>query len=651
MEKTSKETFYITTPIYYVNDVAHIGHAYTTIIADALARFHKLAGMDVFFLTGTDEHGQKIEKAAASKGLTPLELADQMVVKFQELWKSLNISYDFFIRTTNPIHEKGVQAVFTNLKEQGDIYKGTYQGWYCTGEENFLTEDIPLDDDGCKTCPDCGRKAAVVSEDCYFFRLSAYQKPLLDFYAAHPRFVRPQSRMNEVVSFVRQGLKDLSITRTTVRWGIPVPDDPEHTIYVWFDALHNYLTAIGYDWDQELYERFWPADMHLIGKDILRFHAIFWPAFLMAAGFPLPSIVYGHGWWLKDDAKMSKSKGNVLDPYPILKTFGPDPLRYFLLREIPIGMDGNFSHEAFIQRANSDLANDLGNLVHRTLTMIESYFKGDALEAEDKSEEDQKLEKDFSHLKERVFEHYSGYALNKALEDIWAYVYEVNKYLANQEPWIVAKDSSRKPRLARILLQAAAAIRGIAYLVYPVMPGSSEKIWALMGEEKMPADVLYRDLQFEDPRPDRKFMPPQPLFPRVALKDFLGEDTASTRPDPQLERTPKEGKTMDMVTFDEFKKMDLRVGHILKAEAIPGATKLLKVEVDIGTEKRTMVAGVAETYKPEELEGKKLIVIVNLKPAVIRGIESQAMLLAAVVDDKAIIPFFDKDLPAGTPVM
>ncbi|TEU08895.1 MAG: methionine--tRNA ligase, partial [Candidatus Aminicenantes bacterium] len=376
MAKRSNKAFYITTPIYYVNDVPHIGHTYTTIIADVLNRFQKLSGNKVFFLTGTDEHGQKVEKAATERGLKPIELADQVVERYKDLWKDLNISYDFFIRTTEPFHEKGVQKIFRKLMEKGDIYKGIYKGWYCVSDENFLAEDVPLEKGEYKICPDCGKRADVVSEDCYFFKLSAYQKPLLDFYAKFPAFVRPPSRMNEVVSFVRQGLKDLSITRTTVKWGIPVPDDPDHTIYVWFDALHNYLTGIGYDWNMELFEKFWPATVHLIGKDILRFHAIFWPAFLMAADFPLPQTVIGHGWWLKDKTKMSKSKGNVLDPYLILDTFGPDPLRYFLLREIPIGLDGNFSHEGFVHRVNSDLANDLGNLVQRTLTMIQNYFNG-----------------------------------------------------------------------------------------------------------------------------------------------------------------------------------------------------------------------------------------------------------------------------------
>ncbi len=655
MAKNSESagTFYVSTPIYYVNDVPHIGHAYTTIIADALARFQKLRGREVFFLTGTDEHGQKIEKAAAEKGLTPIELADKVVGRILDLWKTLNIDYDFFIRTTMDFHERGVQQLFQRLLDKGDIYKGTYKGWYCVAEENFLADDVPLEPDGTKICPDCGRKAGVVSEESYFFRLSAYRQPLLDTYAANPAFVRPPSRMNEVASFVRQGLKDLSITRTTVKWGIPVPGDPKHTIYVWFDALNNYLTGVGYGWKPELCDKFWPADLHLIGKDILRFHAIFWPAFLMAGGFPLPKCVFGHGWWLKDEAKMSKSKGNVLDPYQILSVFGPDALRYFLLREVPIGLDGNFSHEGFVNRVNSDLANDLGNLVQRTLTMIRNYFGGKIGECGSEAEEDAKLRVEFGALKPRVLELYDEYAINKALEEIWAYLNAVNKYLADREPWKIAKDPAQKPRLARVLYQATAAVRAISYLLYPVMPKTAEKVWDFLGEKKPPSSVCFGDLAFEDWKAEQEIKEPQPLFPRVALKDFLGEEQARTEnaPAPPQAAPAKKETTMDQIGYEEFQKMDFKVGKIVKAERVAGANKLLKLEVDLGTEKRQMVAGVAETYAPEDLLGKSLIVIANLKPAVIRGVESQAMLLAAVSPDgKAVIPFFDREVAPGTKV-
>jgi methionyl-tRNA synthetase len=643
VEKSSKKTFYITTPIYYVNDIPHIGHAYTTIITDAISRFKKLAGYDVFFLTGTDEHGQKVEKSALEKGLEPIELADRMVVRFKDLWKSLNIDYDFFIRTTQDIHEKGVQKIFQKLKDKGDIYKGVYEGYYCISDENYLPEDVPLEKEGHKICPDCGKECGLVSEECYFFRLSAYQDKLLDFYSRHPEFVRPQSRMNEVVSFVKQGLKDLSITRTTVKWAIQVPDDPDHTIYVWFDALNNYLTAIGYDWDRQLYEKFWPADVHFIGKDILRFHAIFWPAFLMAGEFPLPQTVFGHGWWLKDDSKMSKSKGNVLDPHLLLNTFGSDSLRYFLLREIPIGLDGNFSHEGFLHRVNSDLANDLGNLVQRTLTMIHNYFEGRIDDMDEEAEGDKVLRTSFDSMKEQVVDHYERFSLNRALEEIWAYLSTVNRYLAENEPWILAKDPAKKKRLGRILYQASASLRAISLLVFPVMPESAQKIWDCLGEDISIEDTQLSQFKYEDFRKGQRTRRTEPLFPRVKLEEFLKDEEIPPK------QTQKEAK-MDQITFDEFKKMDLRVGEILKAERVEGTDKLLNIEVNIGSETRQMVAGVADTYSPEDLTGKKLVVIVNLKPAVIRGIESQAMLLAAEVEGKAIIPFFVEDVTAGAKV-
>ncbi|HPW18019.1 MAG TPA: methionine--tRNA ligase [Candidatus Aminicenantes bacterium] len=650
MAKTSdRRTFTVTTPIYYVNDVPHIGHAYTTVIADALARFHKLAGRDVFFLTGTDEHGQKIERAAAEKGLSPKALADSVVGRAQGLWRALDISYDFFVRTTMDIHKTGVQKLFRRLVDRGEIYKGEYKGWYCVSDENFLADDVALEADGSKICPDCGKRASALSEETYFFRLSAYRDRLLEHYEAHPEFVRPQSRLNEVASFVRGGLKDLSITRTTVKWGIPVPGDPKHTIYVWFDALHNYVTAAGFDWDMGRFEKHWPADVQLVGKDILRFHAVYWPAFLMAAGLPLPRTVFSHGWWLKDDTKMSKSKGNVLDPHVLLKAFGPDPIRYFLLREIPIGQDGNFSHEGFLHRVNSDLANDFGNLVQRTLTMIGNFFGGEIPEPAPETAGDAKVRTGFDELKGRAFDLYGACALNKALEEIWAYIGLVNKYLADNQPWIMAKDPEKRPRLARVLLQAAAAIRGASYLAFPVMPRSAERIWGFLGEARKPAEVPWEALDFRGFGPGRKIGLPQALFPRVALKDFLAEDAAAPAPGP--ESTTKGVMSMDQISYDEFRKMDLRAARIIEAERVPGATKILKLKIDLGAEQRQMVAGIAETYAPEDLVGKSLIVIVNLKPAVIRGIESQAMLLAAVTpDNKALIPFFDRDVAPGAVV-
>jgi methionyl-tRNA synthetase len=658
-KNTDRGTFYVTTPIYYVNDVPHIGHAYTTILADVLARWNRLRGKDVFFLTGTDEHGQKIEKAAAERGLSPQAHVDRVVERFRELWKAIDISYDSFIRTTQPHHEAGVQKIFKMLLDKGHIYKGTYQGWYCVSNEHFLAEDVPVGPEGCKVCPDCGVKTSLVEEETYFFRLSAFAGPLLDFYAKNPEFVRPQSRMNEVMSFVQGGLKDLSITRTTVQWGIRVPGDPKHTIYVWFDALNNYLTGIGYGSDEELFRKFWPADIHLMAKDILRFHAVYWPAFLMAGGFPLPRTVFSHGWWLKDNAKMSKSKGNVLDPNAILKTFGPDSLRYFLVREIPIGLDGNFSHEAFVHRVNSDLANDLGNLVQRTLTMIRSYFDGTIADPGPETPEDAGIRAGFESLKIRTEELFADCAINRALEEIWAYLGQVNKYLADHEPWKMSKVPAERPRLGRILLQAAAAIRGVSYLLYPVMPGSCDRIWEYLGDPRKIKDVRSTDLAFNGFGPGRRVEEPKALFPRVLLKDFLAEDKEKHMeeqpvipPSPAAPAAPPApaATATPMVTYEEFMKMEFRVAKILAAERVPNTNKLLKLEIDLGTEKRTMISGIADTYAPEDLMGKSLIVIANLKPAKIRGIESQAMLLAAVVDDKAVVPFFDREVPPGAKV-
>jgi methionyl-tRNA synthetase len=626
-----------------VNDILHIGNAYTTIVADAISRFKKLASYDVFFLTGTDEHGQKMEKAAAELGIKPLELADKNVQRTKSLWKDLNIAYDHFIRTTDESHEKTVQKLFQRLVDKGDIYKGTYEGYYCISDECFLSDDIPLEASGKKICPDCGKLAGKLAEKTYFFRLSAYQERLLEHYENNPGFVRPATRMNEVKSFVSQGLKDLSLTRTTVKWGIPILDDPDHTIYVWFDALNNYLTGIGYDWNMEQYEKYWPATIHLIGKDILRFHAIYWPAFLMASGFPLPEIVFGHGWWMKDETKMSKSKGNVLDPYLILNTFGKDPLRYFLLRETPLEQDGNFSHEGFVHRINSDLANDLGNLVQRTLTMIQNYYGGKLHDIAEENDADIPLRTEYESIKKKVYTHYDGYALNRALEETWAYLNAVNRYLAENEPWILAKDNSRRNRLGRILFQAAAAIRVIAYFVYPVMPESAGKIWEYLGEKKKITEIMFDELRFEDFGSCGETQKPEPLFPRISLKDFLAEKKSAPA-------KPVKEEKMDIITFDEFKRMDLRVAEILEAERVEGTDKLLKIKISLGDEQRQMVAGIAETYAPEDLPGKKLIVIINLKPAVIRGVESNAMLLAADLEGKAYIPFFVEDIPAGSKV-
>lgn len=514
------KTFYVTTPIYYVNDVPHLGHAYTTIIADAIARFKKLMGYEVFFLTGTDEHGQKVEKAARSQGMEPKELADKVVERFKNLWKKLNIKYDYFIRTTEKNHEEGVKKIFSFLMRKGDIYKGVYSGWYCVSDESFLPESAEFSRDGKKICPDCGRESEIVSEECYFFRLSKYRDKLLKLYEENSEFIQPLSRKNEVISFVKAGLKDLSITRATVRWGIPVPEDSSQTIYVWFDALTNYLTGVGYGWDENKFNKFWPADVHLIGKDILRFHAIYWPAFLISAEIPLPKRVFGHGWWLKDETKMSKTKGNVLDPYILLNTFGSDSIRYFLLREIPIGLDGNFSHEGFINRINSDLANDLGNLLNRMLVMTKKYFKSVIDIIDQENDIDTSLRKGLMRTKKSVIEEFEKYSISRGLEVIWDFIYEINKYLDQTRPWSLSEKDKKRGRLGRILFQGLESIRLLTPFLFPVMPESAEKIWNVFYPEMNIENLNLNEIEWKE-RKSLKVREPFQLFPRINSKEFF----------------------------------------------------------------------------------------------------------------------------------
>ncbi len=625
--------FYLTTPLYYVNDVPHIGHAYTTILADVIKRHKRLQGHDVFFLTGTDEHGQKIEKSAKNKTITPQELADRMVIHFKDLWRVLNINYDKFIRTTDDYHIAGVNKIFKRVMEKGDIYPSEYQGHYCISCESFVAPSIdPHEED--KECPDCGKTTSRVSEKCYFFRLSAYQKRLLQYYEDNPQFILPQTRMNEVISFVKMGLRDLSVTRSTVKWGIPVPGDEEQTIYVWFDALSNYINAVNYPYEDKTFKKLWPADLHIMGTDILKFHAVYWPAFLMAADLPLPAQELIHGWWLQDEKKMSKSTGNVLDPHILLKHFNADAIRYFMMREASIGADGNFSHQGFITRINTDLANDWGNLVSRTTGMIEKYFSNKLLHSAAYTPREKEVESSYVNLENEVMKFYDHYQYNRGLEKISEYINFLNRYIVTTQPWTLAKAEEKKGELAAVLKTLVRAILSVNTLMSPVIPESAEKINKLFNHQGLTLGWNTLDEQIHvTPISDQ-------LFPRVDPKDFFNDETNKEE--------KVDTKTEGLITFDEFKKVEMVVAKVLEAQKVEKADKLLQLRVDTGTDQRTLVAGVAEYYTPEDLIGKKILMVKNLQPAKIRGIISQGMILAASgPDNRPFIPIIPEETPIG----
>ena len=661
--------FYITTPIYYVNARPHIGHAYTTLACDTIARRHRMLGDDTWFLTGTDEHGQKIERAAQAAGKTPQQFTDEISAEFRTLWDRMGLTYDDYIRTTSDRHKQGVQALWKRIKDNGHIYKSHYTGQYCVFDELYVDSVGPG-----APCPECGRPTETVKEENYFFKLSAFQDQLIRLYTEQPDFIRPETRRNEVLSFVRGGLRDLSISRSTFSWGIPVPDDPKHVIYVWLDALANYITALGYGSDDTTkFDKYWPADVHMIGKEIVRFHCVYWPAFLLAAGLPLPKGIVAHGWLLFEESKMSKSRGNIVRAETIVDVLGADALRYFLLREVVFGQDGSFSFDALVQRYNSDLANGLGNLASRTLTMITRYFKGEvpypshtAHTAADAAIADaaKKVIADYGAL-------FDQFQFSRALETSWGLVAAVDKYIVENEPWALdeKKDEESRSRLATVLYTSAEALRIVTALAHPIMPDATAKIWAQMGLGDIQKFDLTR-LQWGQLRLGTKLGEVQPVFPRadksaVERMQQMEEQGGATGVSPVQPSEVRPADAMSAshtapakpaatipdgkISIDDFAKVELRVAQVKTAERVKGADKLLRLEVDLGTEVRQLVAGIAEAYEPEALIGRKVVIVANLAPRKLRGLESNGMIVAASPEGgKPVLASFLEDVPLGT---
>ncbi|QJD82266.1 methionine--tRNA ligase [Cohnella herbarum] len=674
----ANKSFYITTPIYYPSDKLHIGHAYTTVAGDAMARYKRLRGYSVRYLTGTDEHGQKIERKAQEAGKTPQQFIDDIVVGIKELWRKLEITNDDFIRTTEPRHTKVVQGIFSKLLEQGDIYKGEYEGWYSISDETYYTEtqltDVVRNDKGeviGGKSPDSGHPVELVKEESYFFRMSKYADRLLAYYEDHPDFIQPESRKTEMINnFIKPGLEDLAVSRTTFSWGVPVPGDPKHVIYVWIDALSNYITALGYGTDSdELYRQFWPASVHLMSKEIVRFHTIYWPIMLMALDLPIPEKVFAHGWLLMKDGKMSKSKGNVVDPAKLIEHFGLDAVRYYLLREVPFGADGAFTPEGFVERINYDLANDLGNLLNRTVAMVDKYFDGVLPVFELGSTEfDNDLEQFALATVEKVETALENMEFSVALGAIWALVGRTNKYIDETKPWTLAKDEENRSALASVMGHLTESLRIVSILIQPFLTQTPRKIWTQLGIEEGPLTAWESLAEFSNLVAGSKTSKGDPIFPRLELADEVAwiagmmsggagavaaEGAASagtanaTATASATSSTDEAPELAPEISIDEFMKVELRVAQVVACEPIPKADKLLKLQLDLGFEVRQVVSGIAKFYKPEELVGRKVICVTNLKPVKLRGEMSQGMVLAASQGDQLTLATVPDGMPNG----
>ena len=635
--------FYITTPIYYVNDVPHIGHAYTTIASDVMARYKRMCGCDVMFATGTDEHGQKIQQAAVEKGKTAQELVDSVVVNFRKLWDVLNITNTDFIRTTEDRHVKVVRHIFSRLMEQGDIYKGSYEGWYCVPCETYFPESQIAEGN---VCPDCGRPLQKMTEESYFFRMSKYEKPLLEFYEANPEAIRPGSRYNEVLSFIRSGLRDQSISRTTIQWGVPLPGDEDHVIYVWFDALINYLTVCGYPDDEKKVAEFWPTVNHIMAKDIIRFHCVVWPAMLLALGLNPPARVFSHGWWTVEGEKMSKSKGNVVDPFEMTDRYGVDAFRYFLLREIPFGSDGDFSEEGLVKKINSDLANDLGNLLNRTLQMVNSFAGKVIPQAGPLTP----LEEQMSGMASKTMDNYrsamENYQFDEALKAIWTFVRRSNKYIDETMPWKLGKEKQTE-RLNTVLYTLAETLRFSGLLLSPFVPETAKRIWDQLGLDADPALGLIDSFEWGALRPGEPVRKGPVLFPRIDMEAWNIE---KAQRDAARGAAPDPGDHEEEISIDDFKKVELRVARVVSVEPVPKTDKLFKLDLDLGYQCRSIVSGIRGPYSEQDLVGMNIIVICNLKPAKLRGVVSNGMLLAAETPDGKGLALLtpDRDIVPGS---